>query len=752
MTSTGTLTFTAEARSGGIMRYRGTASQVVTKSLTLIIPVVSFKTASLASNTVSAIVTSDGELWTWGNNIYGALGIGTSISSAAPQMIAGSGYVKVAAGCENLACVDTEGHLWTTGNGYYGATGLGSSSNALVPTELGSDTWIDVAVGDLHMVGVKGDGSLWAWGWNDDYNLGDGTTTNRMAPVRIDGSLVLQTGEHFIRVAAGRDFALAVTNQGRLYAWGDNGYGQLGTGNSSVQTVPVRVGADTDWLAVSCGYYHCLAQKTDGRLFGSGSNVNGQLGLGAGISFVQVFTQLLSGASVSSFDAGDYFSLAVVGGALYAFGKDDYGQLGDGNGGEVSEASPVRIGSDADWSVVSCGTATSLAVKADGRLFAWGRNDYGQAAQGYTTDVTKPVKIAGAVHSMTAGGAELFCVMADGSLKGAGSPPGLIGSVMTTSLAPVAGDLLAQGQTWVQAETNGGTVIARRSDGDLFASGDGYQGLIGNGSADDQTSFVASAPGVWTDVSLGDDHVLAVKSDGSLWTWGTNDYGQLGQGAPESSTPYPSAGPVGSAKDWVSVAAGEDISVAVNSSGEVWTWGRARYFGLGDQDDATDEIAPVRVYSPGSSGWKAIKAGAAGAAGWVADNLGQVHAWGYDYYGQLGLGSSFDFIQAPQAILSGLAPTALAGSFYHILAVIGGEHFGSGRNANGELGDPSFGTETDTFRRIGSSSSWTAVACAYEESFALDSSGDLYAFGGNLYFGLTAAAPGNVLAPKIVTF
>lgn len=81
-------------------------------------------------------------------------------------------------------------------------------------------------------------------------------------------------------IAAGTNHSLAITTDGILYAWGANGWGQLGDGTTTQSTSPVQIGVDSDWQKVAAGYAHSLALKTDDTLYGWGYNTYGQLGDG----------------------------------------------------------------------------------------------------------------------------------------------------------------------------------------------------------------------------------------------------------------------------------------------------------------------------------------------------------------------------------------------------------------------------------------------------------------------------------------
>jgi len=140
-----------------------------------------------------------------------------------------------------------------------------------------ADTWTAIAAGQDFSLATRSDGSLWSWGENDSGELGLGTSDDdaHPAPTRV-GSQATWT-----EVACSSGFSLGRCADGSLWAWGLNGSGQLGLGDTALNpTVPTRVGTAADWTAVACGAAHTVALQSDGSLLTWGWNERGQLGLG----------------------------------------------------------------------------------------------------------------------------------------------------------------------------------------------------------------------------------------------------------------------------------------------------------------------------------------------------------------------------------------------------------------------------------------------------------------------------------------
>jgi len=277
-----------------------------------------------------------------------------------------------------------------------------------------------IAAGGYHSLAQKTDGGIWAWGMNWWSQIGNGTggqgqTQPSPVPVGAD--------KDWASVVAGWGHTLAIKSNGSLWAWGNNISGAVGTGDAELQKNPLRVGVDNDWAAVSASGGHTLAIKTNGALWAWGHNEYGQLGDGARANRrapVQV------SVAVTAALAGYSHSLAIkADGSLWAWGYNLFGQLGIGTSGpNADKNTPVRVGTENNWVAVSCGNYHNLALKADGSLWAWGMNWYGQLGLGTSgtsgADAYKnaPVRVGTANDwvAVMCGGWHSLALKADGSL------------------------------------------------------------------------------------------------------------------------------------------------------------------------------------------------------------------------------------------------------------------------------------------------------------------------------------------------
>jgi len=240
--------------------------------------------------------------------------------------------------------------------------------------------WAMVSCGLLHTGAIKNDGTLWAWGGNGHGQLGLGDTTERSTPTHTPTQV--ETATNWASVSCGHWHTLAIKTDGTLWAWGDNNVGQLGLGDTTERSTPTQVETATNWASVSCGNDHTLAIKTDGTLWAWGGNGDIEdtpnlLGTGTNWSAVSY--------------GGSHIGAIKTDGTLWAWGWNYYGQLGLGD--NTDRNTPAQVGRATNWASVSCGGSRTFAIKTDGTLWAWGNNPYGQLGLGYNTDRNTPVQV-----------------------------------------------------------------------------------------------------------------------------------------------------------------------------------------------------------------------------------------------------------------------------------------------------------------------------------------------------------------------
>ena len=273
-------------------------------------------------------IKNDGTLWTSGDNSSGQLGLGDYVSRDVPEQIGtDSDWVFIDAGYYTSFAIKANGTLWSWGFSSEGALGLGGIGFSNVPAQVGVlDDWVQVSSLRNHTVGLRGDGTLWAWGQNDSGQLGDGTSISKFEPTNVaafeswalisaggghslaltnSGALwgcgsnlqgqlgqgdavnylvdytVLDNSGSYLKIGAGSQHSIVLKEDGTLWSFGANGFGQLGNGDTVTVTSPIQVNTDTDWTDISVGHTHSIAKKSNGTLYAWGDNNSWALGVGS---------------------------------------------------------------------------------------------------------------------------------------------------------------------------------------------------------------------------------------------------------------------------------------------------------------------------------------------------------------------------------------------------------------------------------------------------------------------------------------
>ncbi|RYD99337.1 MAG: hypothetical protein EOP50_04350, partial [Sphingobacteriales bacterium] len=625
----------------------------------------------------SVMLEPDGTIWASGQNNYGQLGDGTLVYRNVPVQVKAAngqpltGIVAVSAHVYYTIALSREGTVWGWGNNSGGQLGDGTITSRQVPMRILEANGqpltqvVAVAAGYLHCIALKADGTVWAWGQNAYGQVGDGTMTNRHRAVQVknaDSSML----SNVRAISAGMYASYAVKDDGSVWAWGQNIYGQLGDGTGTNRSTPVRTkdgnGPTGGVVNVASFGNHCLALKQDGTVWAWGLGAGGQLGDGTTVSrnlAVQVKDQYGPISGVAAIAVGNLHSIAVtLNGTVWAWGQNSNGQLGIGS--TTYKTTATHVGNTGRIVEVACGLYHSVALSYDGALTAWGYNVYGQLGDGTTTQRIAPTQVSGFYGaSIAAGQQHSLVVTRAGTVWGWGNNlDGQLGDRTNNNYryAPVQA-MNASGTplTDVRAVSGGDLhSVAVTRGGAVWAWGYNTSGQLGDGTTTSRSSAVqakditgAYLSGVVA-VSGGRYHTLALRQqDGKVWAWGSNAQSQLGNGV--SGSVSMTAGLV---KDWfgssselssvIAVSAGSYHNLALKQDGTVWAWGLNNNGQLGDGTYTNRTTAvPVQqtVQTSGSvlTALTDVVAIAAGDSHSVAlKRDGSVWVWGNNSQGQLG--------------------------------------------------------------------------------------------------------------------
>jgi alpha-tubulin suppressor-like RCC1 family protein len=336
----------------------------------------------------SVAIKDDGTVWAWGDNKYGQLGNGTTNSSLVPTQVLGiSGLVEVCCGDEHVLSLNSDGTVWGWGRNSAGQLADGTTATRLVPVRAaGLSNVRTVEAGTQHNLALKADGTMWAWGQNTYGQLGNNTNVTQKTPIQFPVGPVVDIG-------AGATHTVAVLQDGTVWTCGDNSYGQLGTGTNLSSRVPVKVLGLSNVVKVTVGRRHNFAQKSDGTVWAWGENASGQLGIGINSSASQIPVQVtaLGNNTVELASFGAHTLALKADGTLWSWGANTYGQLG--NNSLVKSRSPIQVMAGT-FVAIHAGYYHSLALKSDGTVWAWGWNVNGQLGNGTTTDQLVPTQVS----------------------------------------------------------------------------------------------------------------------------------------------------------------------------------------------------------------------------------------------------------------------------------------------------------------------------------------------------------------------
>ena len=336
-----------------------------------------------------------------------------------------------------------------------------------------------VYAGGLSACAILSDDSMRCWGDNSHGELGDGTTTSTHVPVTVAG------GHSWATADVGIFGMCAITTDGDLYCWGDNYYGQVGNGvDGGIESSPVRVGTDSDWIAVTGFNDTFCGLREGGSAWCWGYGWPGVIGDGDGgtsrnLPTRVIFSDDTNSTGFVSIDAGNQLMCGVTGdGALWCWGYDYAGVIGASPTPFATITKATRVGGANNWTSVATGYIYACARTATGAASCFGMNTFGQLGDG---------------------------------------------TIVDGPLVAVTG-----GHFWDDIGL-GDTHTCGIDGGDLYCWGDNASGRVdwANGDASFSEPKRVAADASWSDVDNGSSVTCGI-TNGDVWCWGNNSYGMLG--------------------------------------------------------------------------------------------------------------------------------------------------------------------------------------------------------------------------------
>ena len=327
-------------------------------------------TGALASKQVTQVlsvtnrshaITADGKLYSWGSNSAGEIGDGTTTYRKEPVAVdmsgalAGKTVAKVAGSSLHTLALTTEGKVYSWGENFGGQLGLGDTTDRLTPQlvegALVGKTIVAISASTSHNLVLASDGTVYGWGNNIYGTVGDGTTITRLSPVAMNATGTPLAGKTIAAVHAEYYHSIVLTTDGKVFGWGFNANSVVGDGTTvdRLRPVAVHIGslAGKTVTAIEGGYSFTLALTSDGQLHSWGTNTFGELGNGT-TTFSHTpglvdTSGLLAGKAIAQIQAGGSTGLVrTTDGKLYMWGMGYGGQFGNGTSDDTSQV-PVAV-------------------------------------------------------------------------------------------------------------------------------------------------------------------------------------------------------------------------------------------------------------------------------------------------------------------------------------------------------------------------------------------------------------------------
>ena len=352
-------------------------------------------------------------------------------------------------GWEEMSERNKGDELWTWGFLAYGDSGINDRIQRSSPVQIPGTTWQKIYHTGVQY-GIKNDGTLWAWGYNDLGACAQNNRTYYSSPVQIPGT-TWKTIDGFANPQA-----LAIKTDGSIWGWGNNQYGGLGQNNTTQYSSPVQMGSGRDWKLVKAGNATMGAIKTDGSLWTWGQNQRGEQGRNSADDHSSSPRQVGGDTTWANLEGQrEAFLATKTDGTLWSWGYNSWGNGGHNN--QTQYSSPMQVGTDTSWAAAQLtGRGTSsLAIKSDGTMWAWGGSNYGelglnQSYSGSHIAYSSPVQVPGSWGYVYSTGEHTIASKPDGTLWAFGNNEhgNLAGNIGATPGARSSPTQIGTGTNW----------------------------------------------------------------------------------------------------------------------------------------------------------------------------------------------------------------------------------------------------------------------------------------------------------------
>ena len=735
--------------------------------------------ASLAGNTVTGNAIGKTMLNATYEGIIGTLNteIQKFNKNVEVEVLPKDGKVtpKVEAGDGFTVELKADGTVWSHGQNQYGQLGVGDTNSYNEPQKVkiikntiknedGSKTEIedtikDISVGNYHVLALSETGKVYAWGYGEKGQLGTGSGYSNEEPVVVKDIYRKQL-QDIVKVEAGENVSFAITSKGKVYAWG-NGYSSRAqlldlpenavditskyvlTGDGKVYNISTKeqlpiVGKIVD---LDEGTNHTVMLTNDGKAYAIGDNTYGQLSNGNNVPSETTPVAVRKNSEniftgIKEIKAGDKTTVIVTtDGKLYACGMNDNNELGIENKEILDVNTPQENKNIENVISANIGTNHVVAIKEDGEVDAFGYGKNGELGSRNDKNSIIPVMVGKDIIRTNTNNVTLKVnqgTTIEGYVDYFNIFNNDIKNINYTSKDTSVATLEDIQENDVNDETQNESKkfkirLSGKKTGTTIVTANQENtdnvGVIQVEIVPETENEITISPNVITNGS----HTISLRTDGKVFTWGDNTYGQLGNGTVKTSDePVEVTFPEGTII--TQIAAGENHNVALDSNGNVWTWGRNNNYQIGNT--RASQYTPYKV----SNLPKVIKISAGNNNTMVITENNELYAWGLNAYGDLGLGTYTNKV-LPKKVKGIHDIIDISGGKSHYIALNrAGEVFVTGSNLYGQLGigNNEIG-KINEFQKVEIKDKIGTIDAGDISNIATTVDGYVYTWGGNTY-------------------
>jgi len=620
-------------------------------------------------------------VFSWGVGVFGRLGHGYNISYATPTEVktfpSQARVIEISCGCEHTLARTFDGAVMAWGNGDRGQLGTTENyhgigvSNLVIPQaipQLKRFFIVSIATGRWHNMALTSDRQVWVWGDGHFGQLGLDSWDSAGIPRLLKGL----DGRGVCKLLCGGWHSGVVTETGKLLLWGKNTHGQLGFGDTKTTNYP-RINQDVRFYGkvrtASLGANHTLVVMVMNKVYAFGDNQYGQLGVHDGQMRPLrepkevVDLQLKNICQVAT---GDQHSVALsVFGEVWAWGGSPYGQLGHGGITDIAKPTPLleRHQIPPDVKSIACGYTFTAALSKKGDLYTWGQGESGELGHPQKVLLYAPAMVSDLnnVYVMSCGhrhmavvqfaprlqvmdGAAAALKLQDGGTMGGSSRPSRSGNT-----SPRSGGMSSRGMSSRRTSNHLAALQHHKKHGVALVWGEdtcGQLGMRGLQAARSPTIMQLLISHNIVAVAAHSDVSAYVTEDGTVFMCGSGDEGRLGLGhLGPAPTPTEVRG-LGSTKV-INIACGFGHTLVLSEDRRVFAWGEGTWGNTGIAN-SSEILEPYELHSMATLDVTSLHAG--GFHSGAITSMGHLFMWGKNTNGQLGIGTVSTGEESPQRV------------------------------------------------------------------------------------------------------